>query len=195
MDADTQVTLDQVHDAILASVRAQFPALATVEAYSLDRDHLQTPACLVEMTDMEASGYDPGTGQLEVVATFEAQLLMSFRQPGMNPKREIRKLAGAFAVFARLQRWGVPVGPAEVVGAYPDDFDPELDKYEVWRVEWRQIIHLGESVWKADSEGVTPSMVMASWAPQIGAEHEGVYERLNDAPPTDTLNETTLVLS
>lgn len=177
MNADTEITLDEVHGAIVAAISAQFPSLETVEFYSQDRARIRTPACLLELASVEVDpDIDPGTGQLAVMADFEARFLISFKQPGLNPKLEIRRLALAFAAFARSNRWGVPVGPAEVIGAFPDDFDPELDQYEVWRVEWRQAIHLGESVWNV--EGVTPSTVMLGQVPLVGAGHADDYAQV-----------------
>lgn len=165
MDRDTTVTLDEVHDGIVSTLQAQFPDVH-VEAYRLDRSSLPVPAMLVEMTEFEDYETDPGTGQLAVMAHFEAQIIISFRQPGKNAKREVRRLAAAVAAFARLQRWGCKIGPAEVVGAWPDDFDPDLDKFEVWRVEWRQVIHLGSTVWT--NEGTTPAQVFVDGEPPYG---------------------------
>ena len=180
-NANTEVTLDQVHAGIVDAIRAQFPDLKTVEAYRLDRKNLPTPACLVELTEMDAAmDIDPGTEQLAVMARFEARFVIGFRQGARNPKLEVRKLAAAFAAFARLKRWGCPIGPAEVIGAYQDDFDPELDQFECWRVEWQQVIHLGEGIWK--DEGATPEPFF-SWSPQIGSAHEGAY--LPAIPPAD----------
>lgn len=177
MDRNTEVTLDQVHDGIVSTLQTQFPAVH-VEAYRTDRKELPVPAILVELTEFEdAPDHDPGTGQLAVLATFEAIVVIGFRQPdGRNPKREVRNLAAAVAAFARLQRWGCPIGPAMVTGAHPDDFHPELDQFEVWAVEWRQIVHLGETVWKGGNP--PPDGVNASFAPLIGPPHEGDYEQV-----------------
>ncbi|PZQ21169.1 MAG: hypothetical protein DI569_12965 [Sphingopyxis macrogoltabida] len=176
MDANTEITLDGLHAAIVVAIRGQFPSLDFVEAYSEDRDKIPTPACLVELTEFEADAdTDPGTGQLSGVANFSARFLMGFRQPGLLPKLEIRKLALAFAAFAHKQRWGQPVGAAQVVGAWPDDFDPELDQYEVWRVEWRQTIDLGETVWKPTP---IPTTVHLGTAPAIGPGHVDDYEQI-----------------
>lgn len=173
MDRNTEVTLDQVHDGIVDTIKAQFPDLH-VEAYRLDRKALPLPACLVELTELEVvPELDPGTGQLAANATFEAQLVIGFRQPNKNPKREIRNLAAALAAFARLQRWGCKIGPAMVVGAYRDDFEPELDQYEVWKVEWQQIIHLGETVWKGGNP--PPTEVLVGEAPLIGTDYADEY--------------------
>ena len=172
-NAVTTTTLDAVHQGIVSAITANFPTLRTVEAYRLDRQHLETPACLIEMTEMETGvDPDPGTEQLAVLARFEARFVIGFRQGTNNPKLEVRKLAASFAAFARLKRWGCPIGPAEVVGVFPDDFDPELDQFECWRVEWQQIIHLGDTVWR--DEGETPSPTM-SFAPNVGAGHENDY--------------------
>lgn len=163
-DALTELDLGDLHDAIVAGISAQFPALQTVEFYREEDDRktpASMPACLLELTEFEKAGADPdpGTGQLAVMARFEARLIIGFRTP--NAKREIRKLACAFASFVHLRRWeGVVTGPGEVVGIYHDDFSPELDQYEVWRVEWAHVIHLGESVWKPDGS-VAPTNVTA----------------------------------
>lgn len=180
-NAVTEITLDQVHAGIVNAIRAQFPDLQTVEAYRLDRKHLPVPACLVELVELEsAPDLDPGTEQLAVQARFEARLVIGFRQGAANPKLEIRKLAAAVAAFARLKRWGCPIGPAKVIGAYPDDFDPELDQFECWRVEWTNVLHLGSTVWK--DGGATPEPVF-SWAPDIGPGHEPDYRPLPELMP------------
>lgn len=172
-NAHTETTLEAVHAGIINAIKVQFPDLKTVDAYRLDRKNLPTPACLIELTEFETGvDPDPGTEQLAVLARFEARFIIGFRQGLKNPKMEIRKLAAAFAVFARLKRWGCPIGPAQVVGAFPDDFDPELDQFECWRVEWQQIIHLGEGIWKDDGEVPT---AFYSWTPRIGIPHEPDY--------------------
>lgn len=179
-NANTVTTLDAVHAGIVAAIAAQFPDLATVEAYRLDRKNLPVPACLIELTEMDAApDDDPGTEQQAVNARFEARLVIGFRQGAKNPRLEIRKLAAAVAAFVRLRRWGCPIGPAEVLGAYPDDFDPELDQYECWRVEWRQLIHLGDTVWTDD--GTVPTPVF-SWSPEIGIQHEPDYVGFDEVP-------------
>lgn len=175
-NANTVTTLDAVHAGIVSALQAQFPALH-VEAYRLDRKTLPVPACLIELTELEAGDMDPGTEQQAVSARFEAKLVIGFRQGLNNPKLEIRKLAAAVTAFVRLQRWGCPIGPAEVIGAYPDDFDPELDQFECWRVEWQQVIHLGETVW---TDGTAPDRVFVGFTPNTGPENQGDYVELTN---------------
>lgn len=174
----TAVTLDQLHQAILDGIRAQFPDLKTVEDYPEDRSVLkppQLPACLVEMTELEASPEDdPGTEQLAAYAGFEARFIIGFRT--VKAKRSIRQLAAQFMLGLRGQRWGLPVGAAIPVRAYEDPFIPDLDQFEVWTVEWRQLIHLGVSTWT--DEGATPGQPMVGYAPDIGPPHVDDYEPL-----------------
>ena len=182
-NANTVTTIDAVHAGIVSAIAAQFPALQTVEAYRLDRKSLPVPACLIDMTEMDAvNDLDPGTEQQAANARFEAKLVIGFRQGAKNPKMEIRKLAAAVGAFVRQQRWGCPIGPAELIGIYQDDFDPELDQYEVWRVEWQQVIHLGDTVWADYDEGETPQRVFLGITPKIGPEHIDDYFEITEPP-------------
>lgn len=179
MNADMFVDLDALHDAIEADIQAQFPGLQTVEFYRTDeRRSLTVPAVLLDLTEFEAQPEsDPGTEQLSVVARFEAEIIMGFRTP--NVKREIRNFAAAFAAWMRLRRFtreNVRTGPAQVIGCYPDDFNPELDQYEVWRVEWLQELHLGDTVWT--NEGVVPTRIMVGYSPDVGTGNEAEYTEI-----------------
>ncbi len=177
-NAITECDLGLLHQVMTDEIKAAFPALQTVEFYSLERKDLPLPACLLEMCEMEADNReDPGTEQQAVTARFEARFIIGFRTP--QAKLEVRKLAGAFAAFLRKQLRFLPAksGPAEVIGCYPDDFDPKLDEYEVWRVEWSHVLHLGSSVWTND--GTIPEIVLVSYSPEIGIGNEDKYEVLN----------------
>lgn len=178
-NAETQVELDAVLEAVLAKIRAQFPAFQTVEDYRDDRDRFTAPACLVELTQLEAGPEDPGTGQLAVTARFEAHLILSFRK--LAAKKEIRALAGAFSHFVHQNRWGLPVGPAQFIGAAPDDVtgfggDDRLDQFEVWTVEWEQAVHLGASEWAGANTWVAE--VYVGYAPKIGPDHVDDYTQI-----------------
>ncbi len=100
-------------------------------------------------------------------------------------KREIRKFSAAFAAWLRLKRWpGVSTDAAQVIGCYPDEFDPDLDQYEVWRVEWSQVLYLGTNVWT--NEGKIPTQVFVGNNPKIGTGHEADYAKLETDPSVVT---------
>lgn len=172
-DQNTEVSLDTLHDVMVQQIQAQFPTLQTVEFYRTDYSGLPIPACLLEMTEMENEpAEDAGTDQIAVKARFEARFIIGFKTP--NAKREIRKLAAAFAAWVKFRKWpGAPSGEAEVIGCYDDHFEPALEQYEVWRVEWTQLLFLGANVWLGG--GILPSTVMLGYAPLIGLGHETDY--------------------
>lgn len=175
---DTELDLDALHDAIVQSIGAQFPTLATVEDYREDRLGLPLPAVLVDLIELEPTpDADPMTEQLPALARFDARVVVGFRET--QAKRTVRKLAAALALHISGQRWGLKMGPAEVVAIEPDGFTPELDQYEVWRVEWQQPVHIGASIWTDD--GTTPVPVF-SYSPDVGPGNEGAYEPLPDFP-------------
>jgi hypothetical protein len=185
MDPNSFLDLDALHDAIEASIKAQFPDLQTVEFYRTEeRKNLPLPAVLLNLCEFEAEpDMDTGTDQLAVSARFEAEIIFGFRTP--NVKREIRKFAAAFAAWLRLRRWpGNTTDAAQVTGCYPDDFDPELDQYEVWRVEWHQVLYLGNNVWTND--GTIPTRVLVGYAPKIGAGHQADYTQIELNPKVVT---------
>jgi hypothetical protein len=172
--------LDALHTAIVDRLAAQFPAMQTVAAYPGDRTTLRAPAILVELEDFEGAPDDnPGTEQLPVVARFSARIVIGFRTA--NAKREIRKLAAAVGVFVHRNRWGQHVGPAEVLTITPDDFEPALDQFEVWRVEWQQPLALGAGVWTND--GSIPTEVLFSVVPDIGPPNVDEYEPVDLSSP------------
>lgn len=199
MNADTAIDLDKLHLAIATDIKARFPELVTVEFYRgeglNDRKSLTAPACLLDLTEFEASpSDDSGSGQLSVVANFEAALVISFKTP--DAKRKIRKLAASVAAWLHNHRWvnpdntakRLPTGPCEVIGAYRDDFhgmmtgerDRPLDQFEIWKVEWRQKVDLGESVW--NETGLVPNQIFLGISPDIGPAHIEDYIEVTGTP-------------
>lgn len=188
-NANTEVNLDTLFGVIEQQIRLAFPSLATVE---FDREEAsappQAPACVLELPEWEGlEGDDPETGQLAINCRFEARLLIGFNRP--RAKAEVRKLAMALAAWLHKRTWRAqahPSGQAQVTGAYRDDFSPVLDKYEAWRVEWTQVIHLGESAFKDTGTPPTafirmdPQADPASYAgtPTLDGQHHPIEEYL-----------------
>jgi hypothetical protein len=180
--------LAELHAAIVETSATAFAGIA-FEFYRDDRSKLPpmggsgqpTAVCLLELSELEAAEFDPGTEQQALAARFEAQFCIPFTTP--SPKVAIRALAGSYAAFLRKQtRWpDVLNGPIKVTGCYKDDFSPELDQYEVWRVEWTQDIWLGEGTpWLPGP--ARPEQVLASFVPNVGSSHEPDYVDVTGAP-------------
>lgn len=195
MNANTEIDLAKLHDAIVADIQAQFPDYELVEFYrgqaTEDRKSLPKPACLLDLIEFEnTQDADPETSQIAMIASFEAELVIGFKEA--KAKLAIRQRAAAMAAFLHKRRWNnpdiegkkLPTGPVIVTGCYLDDFkgltptqkNTPLDQFEIWRIEWQQIIHLGTSVWKED--GATPDKPVYSWSPDIGIGNEDAYQDL-----------------
>lgn len=176
----TETIIADLHTAIVATLLEQFPALQTCEFYREDRETLPVPACLLDMSEMESDEREEaGTDQLAAHFRFEAELVLPFRTA--QGKLEIRKQATAFATYLHQRsRWpGVlQEGRIKVIGAYKSDFQPELDRYEVWRIEWRQLLKTGASVWD-EGEATTPTTVFFGQPPDIGPGNEENYVQVH----------------
>lgn len=179
-NAIIETDLGVLHEAIGAKLAEAFPIFKIVEFYREEEEReapkeSELPALLLEMNELEPNLEDtPGTEQLSVFARFEARIVVNFRTP--KAKIEVRKLAGAVAAFLFKNKHfhGVKGCPVTVDAIVSDDFYPELDRFEVWRVDFNCIAWLGETVWTND--GKTPSEPVLSWVPNIGPGNEDKYE-------------------
>jgi hypothetical protein len=171
----TEIDLDALHAAIVAAIVEGMPSLAFVASYPEVRTAVALPAVLVDLEDMEAvPDLDPGTEQLAVNLRWRARLILGFTSPDLQ--RQIRKGAAQLGRLIHLNRFGMPVGPARVSVIAPDAFDPDLDQYEVWGVEWEQTAHLGASVW--DGVGIVPETVFLGLSPDTGPGNEDKYVQI-----------------
>lgn len=166
---DLGVALDKV----IATLATQFKTFKTVAAEDEDRQKLPVPAIIVQMSELEPDpDRDPHTGQLPCLVRLEARIIMGHRTP--KARREVIKAAGAVAAFVHSNRLGVPWGAAMVIAVDPDEFAPQADKFDIWRVEWVHAADIGASYFV--DEGVTPSQVLTSRFPDTGPDHEASYE-------------------
>lgn len=179
-DADFAVTIDGLHAAITAQLQAAFPDLKTVEFYrALEDEGIATPALLLEMSEAEPSpDDDAGSEQAPFRLRFEARVVMQGRTP--SQRQEMRKLATSLATWLWRRRWaGLPADACQVIACEPDEFAPVVEKFVVWRVEWVQLVFLGESAWIND--GAVP-LDLYAFAPDIGLPHEPGYIRADGLP-------------
>ena len=172
-DTDLKVDFDSLLNAIQTGIKAQFPALGTVEFFREDRTSIQLPACLlnVEMMEFEDDQQN-GTGQIPLCVKFTADLVVSFRDD--HQKREVRRLAAALAAWLHKRRWpGIYADPCRVIGCYKFDFAPEMDQYEIQQVEFTQVCYFGNTYWTPGDP--PPSNVKVGFTPDIGAAHINDY--------------------
>lgn len=174
-DANTTVDLDGLQDAIATALAAQFPAFKTVEFYREDEDErIPTPALLLELVEAEpAPDMAAGTGQWPAQLRFAARVVIHNR--GAESRREVRSVATSLAAALHNRRWpGMRTDEAEVIACEPDEFAPNLDRFCVWLVEWRQLAFFGVNAW--DHDGGGDGIPYYSFSPIIGVPHEPEYK-------------------
>lgn len=162
-------------------LKTNFSVFKEVKAFEDSRDpkDLRTPAFFFECSDVQTNVEDdPETEETAATLRFEGQVICA----ATTPRRKVFQLALAVASKLRRSRVGVPVGvtvgPVRVLGVSADNFNPSLDQFHVYSVEWEQLVYLGESVFDDDSSLVPVSEVLISSAPLVGPAHVDNYEPL-----------------
>ena len=183
-DAIDGVDLEQLHEAIIFQLQAQFPQFKLIEFYRDEEERRapgtqQLPALFLELANIEIDeDGDKGTGQLPLLARFEARIIDSFAQK--KAKIQVRKLATGLAYYIFKHKFftgikGKGVGASAVNAITEDAFYPELDRFEVWRVDFTTSIVVGENIWADDDK--TPTLVYSA-SPDIGLGHEDKYQEV-----------------
>lgn len=166
------IDLGEALDTVVSEVKTQFQTFNTMAAEDQIDADLPVPAILVQISEIEPNlDRDDSTGRLPCLVRLEAQLVLGARTTKV--RREVAKAAGALAAFIYNNRLGVHWGPGMVISVEPDEFNPNSDRFDVWRVEWAHETELGQSY--IIDEGVTPREVLTSWAPNVGAENKASY--------------------
>jgi hypothetical protein len=181
-----------MHQAIVSAASAAFPGVH-FEFYRADRVNLPfgdgttapTAYVLMELREFDVGeSIDPGTEQQAMMARFEAEVVM--KTLPTDARLGVRILAAAFAAFLRKTlRWpGVLNGPIMVHAVHKDDFSPELDQYEVWRVEWMQEVWLGVGTPWTDAFNYpdVPHQVLLGFVPVVGIPNEPDYINMDGSP-------------
>ncbi len=180
-DADTNVTLDALHAAIEADLASRFPAFKTVGFYRDDESgiHSDARACAGNDRRRTRAGTGCGDRAMARAPALRGRVILSKHAPAA--KLETRKAATALATYVYLKRWpGCATDEAQVIACEPDEFAPNVERFEVWRVEWVHLAFLGESVWT--NEGNIPE-AFYSFAPDIGLAHKDDYRPLAEILP------------
>lgn len=166
------IDLGDALDTIVETLKDEFGTFKTVAAEDENRKKLSVPAIIVQLSELEPDpDKDAHTGQFPCIVRVEARIVMGHRTPKV--RREVIKAAGAVAAFVHNSRLGVAWRAAKVLAVEPDEFAPQADQFDIWRVEWAHSADIGPSYFVDD--GVTPTELLTSWAPEIGPDHEGDY--------------------
>ena len=172
--AEQGLNLETWHQNIIEHLE-QNETLKTVADYPRETKKILGPAAFLELTAIQFSNDDnPGTEQLAATLEGEVRVIVGFRTK--NAKLAVRLLASQIAQQLDGERFDLPVQPARVNGCWPDEFDTELDQYEVWRIVFTQDVLLGDSTF--DDSGIIPETLFVGYSPETGLPHEDDYQEL-----------------
>ncbi|MGQ5522645.1 hypothetical protein ACUHMQ_05210 [Chitinimonas sp. PSY-7] len=165
--------ITQLHETIVAHLQSRLPSLQ-VCAYPDLQARVQLPLLVIELSEFEP-GDDPGTGQLALIATMQARLILDPTSP--DAELHIRQLAARVgAEIHRAMNFGLPITPARIRQIGPDGFSrAELDGYLIWLIEWVHELDIGE-IEDLTLPAISPTQIAWGFEPDVGIGHADQYE-------------------
>lgn len=171
--ADT-LQLTDYHTAVEQYLKEKLTWLNSVTSYPETETALTTPCAFFQVMDWDKADKQPMNGQLGVVLKCQLIAVLGVDDPAHQ--LEIRQAAMAVSMAVDGARFGLPVDPAVLVSAQPDAFNPELDAYAAWSIEFNHRIDVGVDEYKP--EGLTPTVVRVGYSPDIGDDNADKYEQV-----------------
>lgn len=182
-----EINLTTLHEAIKTALAAQFPSV-TVDYYNRPGVKVPAPAIFFELESIDpATPSDMGTEQLEVLLTFSANVICTYKA---GQKLAVRLLAANLAKFVHKNKFGQAVTPGIFTGSVMESFSAPEDEYESWRVSWTHTALLGVSYWESFTDGDVseapnggvPQSLMLGFSPDIGPAHINDYVEVQQLP-------------
>lgn len=170
------MNLETLHTAIESALTTGLQGV-DVRSYPDLQDRVSLPLIVLELSEFEP-GEDPGTGELALIATLQARLVLDPTQPAAE--LHARQLAARLAaVVHQSHGFGQPVTPAKIRQIGPDGFRADLDGYLVWLVEWTHELHVGDPM-GIELPAFVPSVIAWGFDPETGVG--GQYEDVKVTP-------------
>nr|BFE89971.1 hypothetical protein GCM10020185_05070 [Pseudomonas brassicacearum subsp. brassicacearum] len=96
-------SLELLYQAVEAHIDQAIPGLACVRTMPYMADHIDLPAAVIELAELEP-GQDPGTGETALVARLEVRFIVGGEDAECQQKAAFA--AVQMAVLLRIQTWG-----------------------------------------------------------------------------------------
>ena len=141
--------LDELHTAIVDRLTADLTTVPTCAAYPQLERRITLPAVIVELDEL--SPEDFGWPDFSAWAEFTAWCVHDPSLP--SAMLEVRNLAATVAARIHQEEdfgFADVLRRTEVLRVSPDDFNPDLDGYLVWAVQFRIGVRIGEREWRVD---------------------------------------------
>ena len=135
------IQLDDHAQAVIDHLTQNLPWLTSITEYPDEFGAIDTPCAFFGVLDWDRSKEQRMTGELTV--DLNCQLLVVFGQQGTVSHKKVRDAAMAASLHIDNQRFGLDAEPARFTSAQPFAFDPDLEQYVVWSVDFKQEIDIG----------------------------------------------------
>lgn len=149
---NTNITLSDVHQAIIDALKVRFPRV-TIDSYD-PGENLETlaPACLLNIEELPKAP-DVGDGRYPVVAQFAIHCVLGREVTDLQ--MELQEFAVAVSQFVYEKGiWlkGSVLEKPFSIEAYPGSFRKDtLGGFDSWVVNWEQKLYLGASTWQPET--------------------------------------------
>lgn len=151
------------------------PWASVVDSYPEETvKHIAPASIFWGITEIEpASDRDNGSGEMELQLSVTVLVAVSTQEA--NSELLVRELATVLIANIHKSRLASGAGykPARVTRSAASEFEPHLDGFSVWAVEFEQSIVIGKQLITAIE--FTPGKVYGGVAPNIGADHVNDY--------------------
>lgn len=168
-----KITLVELHTAVLTYLK-QATWARFIGSYPKVKTGLVTPALYFAVNAWSRA--DTGTDQLHVDVDCSIYLAVNRSldiEGGASPELYARDLADDLTCLVDAQTFGLEIEPSVFVSAEVDEFDPEMDDYHVWRIDFSVLLPVG-----VDPHDIARAPLKQAWlgkAPDIGEGHEEDY--------------------
>lgn len=147
---DTSIDIEHLLSSIRGDMQKNLPNVSVFDgeasgAFSSD----QGLAIQLDVLRLDPDRtFNPGTEQTAVSVVLQATILVTKNQ--LHPTHISRSTAISLASQISWQRWGCPVGPAELDLVAPKPISLEGFHPIAWAVTWKHAAFLGRSLWDSD---------------------------------------------
>ncbi|WP_018692282.1 hypothetical protein [Algicola sagamiensis] len=115
-----------------------------------------------------------GNGQYQ--AMLQCSLVLSCPRSIEHAQTLTCDAAMDLCVSIQDNHFGQPTEPPSHIQAFEDAFDPHMDAFVCWRVEWQQVVQVGVDMFVEN--GTPPEHIYFSESPNTGTDHEDDYQRI-----------------
>jgi len=170
------VTIQAYHDAIKSTIEEAFSdKLKEVTYYTIKHGKIHTPSVSIELRDWQPSEDDDGTGMQSWDFSWSAYIFAKSTEK--TAKIELRILSMELCQVINDNNFGLYASDAKISTCERDDFSPEWDAYEVFRIDWTQTAKTGVNIWDNKNK-IAPEHVLTSISPETGNPYEKHYQEI-----------------